>query len=220
MTDSKVARRLEAAVRAVVSEEPAPTEAELLREDILPAAHGWLLLCLLRQVSRQRWVLRMLRERITGRGLDEDEGPVPGYAGWRYSYHGIGCCFEGPGEIIDMDFHDEEGASIDAYFFARRIHSLAEPELPESRLRALLPGEALLVDAIDDLRAGGLFGRPEPGMSLRLPAGLEALAEAAAVLDLASDEATTRCLAHLRRLRGAGGSSGLRGVPGEGRAMR
>ncbi|MCP3138208.1 DUF6896 domain-containing protein [Pyxidicoccus xibeiensis] len=198
MTDSKSARRLEAAVRAVVSEAPAPTQVELLREDVLPTVHGWLLLCLLRQVRRQQWVLRMVRERITGRGLDEDEGPVPGYAGWQYSFHGIGCCFEGPGELIDMDFHDEEGASIDAYFFARRIQSLAEPALPEARLRTLLPGEALLVDAIDDLRAGGLFGRPEPGMSLRLPPGLEALAEAAEALDLSSDEATARCLAHLR----------------------
>ncbi|MCY1020254.1 DUF6896 domain-containing protein [Pyxidicoccus sp. MSG2] len=194
-----MARRLEEAVRAVVSEAPAPTEATLLREDVLPVAHGWLLLCLLRQVSRQRWVMRMVKERLRGREPDdEDEGAVPGYAGWRYSFHGIGCCFEGPGELIDMDFHDEEGASVDAYFFARRIQSLTAPGLPESRLRAMLPGASLLVDAIDDLRAGGLFGRPEPRDALRLPAGLEALAEEAAALDLSGDEATTRSLKHLR----------------------
>ncbi|WP_164002705.1 DUF6896 domain-containing protein [Pyxidicoccus caerfyrddinensis] len=198
MLDRKAARELEAAVRAVVAELPAPTEAALLGEDLLPVAHGWLLLCLLRQVSRQRWLLRMVEERITGRGLEEDEGDVPGYAGWRFSFHGIGCCFEGPGEVIDMDFHDEEGASIDAYFFARRILSLTEPALPESRLRALLPGAALMVDAIDDLHAGGLFGMPEQGQALRLPPGLEALAETAASLDVSSDEATTRCLVHLR----------------------
>lgn len=198
MRDSEVARRLEAAVRAAVSEAPAPTAAQLLGEDVLPVAHGWLLLCLLRQLSRQRWLMQMVKERITGRDVDEDEGNVPGYAGWRYSFHGIGCCFEGPGEVIDVDFHDEEGASIDAYFFARRIESLTAPALPESRLRALLPGASLLVDAMDDLRAGGLFGRPEAGNSMRLPAGLEDLAESAAALDLSDDEAAARCLAHLR----------------------
>ncbi|QSQ23375.1 hypothetical protein JY651_51320 [Pyxidicoccus parkwayensis] len=198
MRDSKTARRLEAAVRSVVEETPAPTTDALLREDLLPVAHGWLLLCLLRQLSRQRWMMRMVKERITGRGLDEDEGDVPGYAGWKYCFHGIGCYFEGPGELIDMDFLDEEGATIDAYFFAQRILSLTEPALPESRLLALLPGASLMVDAIDDLRAGGLFGRPELANAFRLPPELEALAEVAESLDLSSDEATTRCLAHLR----------------------
>ena len=198
MRDLEVARRLEAAVRAAVSEAPAPTDALLLGGDVLPVAHGWLLLCLLRQLSRQRWMMQMVNERITGRGLDEDEGAVPGYAGWRYSFHGIGCAFEGPGEVIDMDFHDEEGASIGAYAFARRIESLTAPALPESRLRALLPGASLLVEALDDLRAGGIFGTPEAGNDVRLPAGLEALAETAAVLDLSTDEAIARCLAHLR----------------------
>ncbi|WP_164018863.1 DUF6896 domain-containing protein [Pyxidicoccus trucidator] len=197
--DGEVARKLEAAVRAVVSEAPAPTPQELLQEDDVPSvAHGWLLLCLLRQVSRQRWVTQMVKERITGRGLDEDEGDVPGYAGWRYNFHGIGCCFEGPGELIDVDFHDEEGASIDAYFFAHRIESLTAPELPEARLRALLPGASLLAAAIDDLSAVGLFGRPQRQNVFRLPAELETLAESAAALDLSNDEATARCLAHLR----------------------
>lgn len=197
--DAEGARKLEAAVRAVVSEAPAPTAPALLQEgDVPPVAHGWLLLCLVRQVSRQRWLMQMVKERISGRDLDEDEGDVPGYAGWRYNFHGIGCCFEGPGESIDVDFHDEEGASIDTYFFAQRIESLTAPELPEARLRALLPGASLLAAAIDDLRAMGLFGRPARQNALRLPAQMEALAETAAALALSSDEASVRCLAHLR----------------------
>jgi hypothetical protein len=197
--DVEVARRLEAEVRAVVSEAPAPTPSELLQEESAPSvAHGWLLLCLLRQVSRQRWLRHMVRERITGRGIEEEEGDVPGYAGWRYFFHGIGCCFEGPGEVIDMDFHDEEGGTIDAYFFAHRIESLTQPALPEARLRALLPGPSLVAAAIDDLRAMGLFGGPARKNASRLPAELEALAEAAASHDQSSDEATMQCLSHLR----------------------
>jgi len=55
--NSKSVQRLEAAVRAVVEEAPAPATAALLREDVLPMAHGWRLLRLLRQVSRQRWMI-------------------------------------------------------------------------------------------------------------------------------------------------------------------
>ncbi|MFP2907490.1 DUF6896 domain-containing protein [Pyxidicoccus sp. 3LFB2] len=199
MLDVEVARKLEAEVRAVVSEAPAPTSEALLQEGEAPSvAHAWLLLCLIRQVSRQRWVMQMVKERIHGRDVDEEEGDVPGYAGWRYNFHGIGCCFEGPGELIDVDFHDEEGASIDAYFFAQRIESLTEPELPEARLQALLPGVSLLAAAIDDLRAVGLFGQPQRQNVIRLPARLEELAETAVALDLSGDEATAQCLAHLR----------------------
>lgn len=195
MLDPKAARGLSVAVRDVVAGAPAPTVQELLSRDVLPVAHGWLLLCLLRQVSRQRWLVRMVDERIRGRGLEEDEGDVPGYAGWRYDFHGSGCRFEGPGEMVDVDFHGDGGASIDTYFFVWRIESLKAPELPEARLRELLPGESLMVAGLDDLLE--LFGHPRKQNVFRLPPDLEALAEAAAMLDLSGEEATAWCLAHL-----------------------
>jgi hypothetical protein len=190
------ARRIVKAVREVLSGAPAPGGAALQDGVFPPAWGGWLLLCLLRQLSRQRWLLAMVHERLSG---DEvaDEGDIPGYWGWSYCFHGRGCRFVGPGEMIDMDFHGDAGATIDPYFFCKRILTLDSPELPEARLAALLPGESLIDAALQELRAQGLIGHPESQHDFRLAPELEALAEAAATLDVSGEEARKRCLAHL-----------------------
>jgi hypothetical protein len=64
----------------------------------------WLLMSLVRQVERQRWVSTILASKL---GVDMDAmsvagamaqppvaqlGPVPGYSDWEYYFHGRGCC--------------------------------------------------------------------------------------------------------------------------------
>jgi hypothetical protein len=190
------ARRIVKAVREVLSGAPAP-EGTALQEGVFPPAWGgWLLLCLMRQLTRQRWLLAMVKERLSGDQVPE-EGDIPGYGGWRYLFHGSGCCFTGPGETLDVDFHGDEGATIDPYFFGERILTLASPELPEARLAALLPGSSLIDAALQELRAWGLLVHPDSPHVFRLAPELEALAEAAAALELSGEAARERCLAHL-----------------------
>lgn len=83
---------------------------------------GWLLICLLRQRARQTWLMQVSRENLAG--ADRDHGPVPGLPGWTFDYHGMGLCLSGPAaEALDVDFHDEQGATMDPYFFASRARS-------------------------------------------------------------------------------------------------
>jgi hypothetical protein len=144
--------------------------------------YTWLLVCLMRQLVRQRWLVAVRNERLTD--VEGDEGEVPGLPGWSYELHGIGLCLSGPGnEVLDVDFHDEGGSIIDPYFFARRVHLLASPPFPEARLRALLPTAELVARAIRQLLTHHLLLVPhERGHVFRLDPALEALADAAAAL--------------------------------------
>lgn len=158
---------------------------------------AWLLVCLMRQLVRQRWLVRIVEERLTAKrdaaeDEDEDSGEVPGLAGWRYEFHGRGCCLFSADEMLDVDFHGDEGATIDPYFFAMRIFSLKTPGLPEARLAALLPGKHLVMSGIRELQAQGLLRHPPSEHVFRLPPALEALADAADSLDLGTPGARER----------------------------
>src|SRR5215217_7854351 len=172
------------AIGALLSGAPASrVDAPAFRPD-----SAWLLVCLMRQLVRQRWLVRVVEERLTPKrdaadDEDEDSGEVPGLAGWSYEFHGRGCCLSSADELLDVDFHGDEGATIDPYFFATRIFSLKAPGLPEARLAALLPGRDLVVSGIRELQAQGL---------LRHPPALEALADAAGALDLEAPDARER----------------------------
>lgn len=135
---------------------------------------GWLLVCLLRQIPRQRWLLRVVRDHLPG--VHSGEGEVPGLPGWRFAFHGQGCCLEShEGECIDVDFSNDHGLTIDPYFFTRRLFSLRHPPMPESRLLALLPTDPLIVHTIEELRTMGLLGHPHSRHVFRLTPTLECL---------------------------------------------
>jgi hypothetical protein len=120
--------------------------------DILPGDPWarWLFVALHRHLSRQRWVARIVEERLGGsiaRLAAEgalghpsgraQKGQVPGLEQWSYFFHGIGCCLtHDDGTTIDVDFDEHGGDAIDPYFYARYLASLHEPEPIESALRA------------------------------------------------------------------------------------
>ncbi|MGC4119027.1 MAG: hypothetical protein QM765_31565 [Myxococcales bacterium] len=133
---------------------------------------SWMVVGLLRQIERQRWMLGIIDERLKKR--EEDRGEVPGLPGWKYFFHGIGCCFSSAEESIDVDFHPNAERTIDPYFFAHRVHRLKRPGLPEQRLRALLPTEEVTVLALDELRGLGVVGPPDSHVS-RLSPEFEAI---------------------------------------------
>ncbi len=115
----------------------------------------WLLICLSRQIKRQSW-LKSVHDKIMEKDLGES-GIVPNHPEWEYYYHGMGLCLTGPNnEVIDVDFHDEDGLTIDPYFFTTRIFELSEPDIPEARLRHWLPEAELIVLLIRNLQ-GSLF---------------------------------------------------------------
>ncbi len=95
---------------------------------------GWLVVCLCRQRVRQSWLMHVHLTHL--KGVEERWGFVPGLPGWSYRYHGIGLCLTGPGnEVLDVDFHDQVGAIISPFFFARRVMGL-DPAPPPGGLPA------------------------------------------------------------------------------------
>ena len=143
---------------------------------------AWLLVCLARQLPRQQWLVRVVEERLPDR--DEEEGEVPGLPGWRYEFHGRGCLLAREGEQLDVDFHGDGGLTIDPYFFAHRVLSLADPPLPEARLRALLPTADLMARRIRALYPAALAVPREPSDHVfRVAPALEALADRLAAAD-------------------------------------
>lgn len=158
-------------------------------------ASAWLLVCLMRQLVRQRWLVKVIDERLMAKWDEgEEEGEVPGLPGWTYDFHGRGCCLSSAGEILDVDFHGDEGTTIDPYFFATRLFSLKAPGFPEVRLMALLPGRDLVVSAIRELQIQGLLKHPTSEHVFRLPLELDALADAADTLDFEAPQARERSL--------------------------
>ena len=160
---------------------------------------GWLALVLCRQRERQRWLLKMHREVLKD---EEEDGPLPGHPGWTFRYHGSGLLLSGPGdEYLDVDFQhgDLTGASIDPYFFTHRLLSLADPGLPERRLRTwLCASEPLLIAALGALLQNGVIEhREDSGHVFLLAPELEQICEA---LDRVAFEETEVAAEWSRRL--------------------
>jgi Domain of unknown function (DUF6896) len=155
--------------------------------DLTTPWHGWVAVCLCRQLARQRWLVGVARSRL--RDVGEEEGSVPGLPQWRYHYHGIGLCLSGPGnEVIDVDFNEEDGETVDPYFFARRVLGLAEPGFVEARMRHWLPSAELVVAVLDELRVSGAIAHPTSGHVFRLGEELMALDREVSSADLSSVE--------------------------------
>ncbi|MCE9577248.1 MAG: hypothetical protein K8W52_29135 [Deltaproteobacteria bacterium] len=173
--------------RALAGASPAPSDTPWL---------SWLVVCLGRQRHRQRWHLEVQRTHLGG--ARRGRGEVPGLPGWRYRYHGIGLCLEGPdGEVLDVDFHDPEGDTLETWFFGRRIESLGPRFAPEARLRTWLPTNALLTAAIDNLRTAGVISHPRSRNVFLLGPRLAAIAEAIGALDLDGEVLARTWDAHL-----------------------
>jgi len=164
-------------VAALKSDEP-PTDAQL--SDLLDSPglktgldrwQLWTLVCLCRHLNRQKWVGYVVETRLKGDlvklgaagslghpdGIPQ-EGEVPDEPGWRYYFHGGGCCLthEGDGTNIDVDFTDE-GASdrIDRFFFSRFLEDLKRPEFPEQMLQRKEPFQHAWQADIDALALEG-----------------------------------------------------------------
>ncbi|RLS57113.1 MAG: hypothetical protein DWH91_05080 [Planctomycetota bacterium] len=131
----------------------------------------WLLMSLVRQVERQRWVTSILVSKL---GVDMDgmsvagalahppvpqSGLVPEHTDWEYYFHGRGCCLSNriTGESIDVDFYDGISDWIDDFFFVRFLESLKKPEPIEHRLIHLHPTIETVVLGINQLLDEGLL---------------------------------------------------------------
>lgn len=116
----------------------------------------WALVCFLRHERRQQWVGFLVESRLHGQGVElgtlgalghpegvPQEGDVPDEPGWRYFFHGCGCCFTfKDGTSIDVDFADDGSArEIDRFFYSRYLESVLHPEWCESQLRREPPFE-------------------------------------------------------------------------------
>lgn len=108
------------------------------------------LVSFLRHERRQEWVRYVVESRLQGSAADLAEsgafghpeevpqsGDVPGEEGWRYFFHGRGCCFSHQdGTVLDVDFADDGTAlDIDAYFYTRFLSSSPSLVFCESQLR-------------------------------------------------------------------------------------
>ncbi|WP_437591616.1 DUF6896 domain-containing protein [Sorangium sp. So ce1000] len=157
--------------------------------------HAWLLVALARQVDRQRWLVRVQRERLR---QTSRRGDVPGMPGWTFFFHGIGLCLTAPdGETIDVDDHGDNGLTIDPFFFTQRILSLPHPALPERRLLAFLPTEDAMVAAIRELTREGLLVLSERGHVFRVAPEIEENAWAFASIDFSDASLRARWAEHL-----------------------
>lgn len=156
--------------------------------------HAWLLAALVRQLWRQAWMVKVIEEH----GLRElgGRGEIPGLPGHHFWFHGMGCCFTLPyGEVLDVDFWDDDGLTIDPHFFARRLWSIAQPAVVEAHVRDLLPSEKLCVLALKQLQAKRLLWHDASEHVFRLPRQLETLAPAAP--DFAREETRALWFHHL-----------------------
>ncbi len=174
--------------------------------DLLPAPwEAWALIGLARHHTRQVWVRTVVRDHLTTDaaalalggafahpGLGH--GPVPGLPGWKFRFHGIGCCLknERTGELLDVDFHGT-AEHFNDYFYALYLRSLRNPALPEARLRALCPDEELITMAFEDLEATGVLLRGIHDLGLHPSPALQAAIPAVDALDRALADDTRRC---------------------------
>lgn len=131
----------------------------------------WTLVCLCRHLSRQKWVGYIVESRLKGDLVNlgttgslghpdgiPQEGDVPDEPGWRYYFHGRGCCLthQNDGINIDVDFTDE-GASdrIDRFFYSRFLEDLKRPEFPERLMQRKEPLQHAWQANIDALELEG-----------------------------------------------------------------
>jgi len=109
-----------------------------------------LLVAAFKHIDKQKWVAEIVAT-ILEADLDElgrlggfahpehipQEGKVPNLAGWRYFFHGIGCCLtHDDGTQIDVDFPEGRYDVIDPYFFGNYLDSLPTYTELESRFVA------------------------------------------------------------------------------------
>jgi hypothetical protein len=154
--------------------------------EAVPPWLGWLTVALLRHRVRQRWHRAVVDTLPEDDYYDDEHRQVPGLPGWRYHFHGIGCCLTGPdGEILDVDRRDDDAAVIDPWFFAMRMKSLRASGPVEERVWRWLPTEGLIVAACDDLRAAGALVSFQGDHFFQLDAELDRRAEAVAGEDMA-----------------------------------
>ncbi|MDC0670330.1 DUF6896 domain-containing protein [Nannocystis radixulma] len=157
---------------------------------------AWLTLVLMRQRARQAWHRRIVETLPPRR--EQGHGRVPGQPGWRFRFHGNGCCLTGPGgELVDVDWHDDEAAIIDPWFFAARIASIRARDLPERRLWHWLPHRAALIAAIPDLRIAGIVEYPRGEHVFRLCDELEQRVARVVAVEFAAPAVAARWLAAL-----------------------
>lgn len=130
-----------------------------LKQPIITELSGWELWPLVgfvRHERRQKWVGYIVESKLNGSGSElassgalghpngmKQEGDVPDNPGWRYSFHGRGCCLtHSDGTSIDVDFADDGSATeIDPYFFSQFLASAAKLEWTDAHLRHAPPLE-------------------------------------------------------------------------------
>ncbi len=101
-----------------------------------------------KHIDKQKWVAEVVAN-ILGTDLEElgqlggfahpehipQQGKVPNLPGWRYYFHGIGCCLTyKDGTELDVDFPEGRYDIIDPYFFGNYLSSIHSPTVLESRL--------------------------------------------------------------------------------------
>ena len=140
---------------AIESNEASVDDAEILEAAKRPAVLGidpqetYAMACFLRHERRQDWVRLIVESRLLKQGSDfaakgafaldeseEQDGAVPGEPGWKYYFHGRGCCLtHEDGTIIDVDFADDGSArEIDRYFYNNYLASRPAPDWCEAKL--------------------------------------------------------------------------------------
>jgi hypothetical protein len=119
---------------------------------------AWMALVLCRQRARQAFA-NDVSERLSAFG-GPDHGDVPWMPGWHFEFHGKGFALHAPdGEVIDLDFYGDHGATIDPYFFADRVMSLRIDCHPETQLKRWAGTRDLIVAALDLAQDEGLIHR-------------------------------------------------------------
>lgn len=154
-----------------------PRDAEELRArvSVLPPCDcevDWsarsLLVALFWHLDRQKWVgevargLRADLDKI-GRfgwfGHPRDRsGVAADWSGWRYDFHGAGCCLtHDDGTTLDVDFVEGSTEWIDPWFYQSFLDSAAHLALIEKRLVTEAPAKAAWGADLDLLVAAGLL---------------------------------------------------------------
>lgn len=126
----------------------------------------WLLVALVRQVERQRWLEAVVREHIgldpleiSRRGGSSHGGKRGRVGNVKYAFHGIGCCAKlADGTVVDVDFMDGGSADfVDPYFYVRTLDTLANPSETERYWRRPRPLETAFVAEVEELQRRGVL---------------------------------------------------------------
>ena len=133
----------------------------------------WALVGLLRHERRQKWVGFIVETKLGGSGREigtsgalghpdslPQYGEVPDNPGWRYYFHGRGCCLtHADGTKIDVDFADDGSPlEIDPWFYTHFLLSIPHPEWSDAQVRHASPCEEAWQFELNPLRRLGLIG--------------------------------------------------------------